>query len=217
MDTFLNALPDIIGIIATLVFSYLGIALKKNSSKNTTLAAIQNVAEEAVTIAEKAGVAQGLTGSEQFKHATMKAQDLLDSMGVKGVSVEKIEAAIETAYAQSKTTLNEAYPKGVESSDDKVAKAQEAQAKAEAQVQALKQSIGTITKALNFAQSTENTVEVSETPQSETVPASQSTVTVASESATPVESTSQSASESETTSTSASESVTTQDSQVATK
>lgn len=210
METFLNALPDIIGIIATLVFSYLGIALKRNSSKNTTLAAIQNVAEEAVTIAEKAGVAQGLTGSEQFKHATMKAQDLLDSMGVKGVSVEKIEAAIETAYAQSKTTLNEAYPKGVESSDDKVAKAQEAQAKAEAQLQALKQSMDTITKALNFAQST----EASEATQSET---SQSTATVTSESATPVESASQSASESATASTSASESVTTQDSQVATK
>lgn len=205
MDTFLNALPDIIGIIATLVFSYLGIALKRNSSKNTTLAAIQNVAEEAVTIAEKAGVAQGLTGSEQFKHATMKAQDLLDSMGVKGVSVEKIEAAIETAYAQSKTTLNEAYPKGVESSDDKVAKAQEAQAKAEAQVQALKQSMDTINKALNFAQST----EASEATQSETDPASQSTATVASESVSqPI---------SETTSASASESVTTQDLKVATK
>lgn len=209
MNTFLNALPDIIGIIATLVFSYLGIALKKNSSKNTTLAAIQNVAKEAVTIAEKTGMAQGLTGSEQFKQATTKAQDLLDSMGIKGVSVEKIEAAIETAYAQSKTTLNEAYPKGVESSDDKVAKAQEAQAKAEAQLQALKQSMDTITKALNFAQS----AEASEATQSETAPASQSTVTVASESATPVES----ASASETTSTSASESVTTQDSQVATK
>ena len=214
MNTFLNALPDIIGIIATLVFSYLGIALKKNSSKNTTLAAIQTVAEEAVTIAEKTGIAQGLTGSEQFKQATTKAQDLLDSMGVKGVSVEKIEAAIETAYAQSKTTLNEAYPKGVESSDDKVAKAQEAQAKAEAQVQALKQSMDTITKALNFAQSTEATSEASEAPQSET---SQSTATVTSESATPVESASQSASESATASTSASESVTTQDSQVATK
>jgi hypothetical protein len=213
MDTFLNVLPDIIGIIATLVFSYLGIALKKNSSKNTTLAAIQNVAKEAVTIAEKTGIAQGLTGSEQFKHATMKAQDLLDSMGVKGVSVEKIEAAIETAYAQSKTTLNEAYPKGVESSDDKVAKAQEAQAKAEAQVQALKQSMDTITKALNFAQSTENTVETSKAPQSETDPASQSTANVESESATPVESTSASV----TTPDSASESATTQDSQVATK
>lgn len=210
METFLNALPDIIGIIATLVFSYLGIALKKNSSSNTTLAAIQNVAKEAVTIAEKTGIAQGLTGSEQFKQATTKAQDLLDSMGIKGVSVEKIEAAIETAYAQSKTTLNEAYPKGVESSDDKVAKAQEAQAKAEAQLQALKQSMDTITKALNFAQST----EASEATQSET---SQSTATVTSESATPVESASQSASESATASTSASESVTTQDSQVATK
>ena len=80
-----------------------------SSQQLLTIEKVAKFAQDAVTLAEKDGVAQGLTGNEKFKQATTYVQNMLNSLGITNVDISLIQGAVERAFASSKELLENVY------------------------------------------------------------------------------------------------------------
>lgn len=89
-----------------------------SSQQLLTLEKVAKFAQDAVTLAEKDGITQGLSGNEKFKQATSYVQNMLSSLGITSVDIGIIQGAVEQAFASSKETLEKVYQKDSLSSSD---------------------------------------------------------------------------------------------------
>lgn len=107
-----KALVSLAVIFIPVVATWATNLLKKHISSAQQLNLIETVAkfaQDAVVLAEKDGVLQHLTGSEQFTKAVSYVQDMLKSLGINDVDLALIQGAVEKAYAQAKGILNSVY------------------------------------------------------------------------------------------------------------
>ncbi len=130
MNTTGNFIVDIMVALIPVIMSYAFYYLKKYVKNVSSLNALEQIAHCAVVYAEQVGIAQKLTGSQQFETAVKMAQSELSKLGITNVDVDLIKATIEKAWVVNKSALDKAYEGAKQ--DQKSAELQAQQQKLEA-------------------------------------------------------------------------------------
>lgn len=130
MNTTGNFIVDIMVALIPVIMSYAFYYLKKYVKNPSAVKTLESIASSAVIFAEQTGIAQGLTGSQQFETAVKMAQSELSKLGITNVDVDLIKATIEKAWVANKSALDKAYEGAKQ--DQKSAELQAQQQKLEA-------------------------------------------------------------------------------------
>lgn len=130
MNTTGNFIVDIMVALIPVIMSYAFYYFKKYVKNASSLNALEQIAHCAVVYAEQVGIAQKLTGSQQFETAVKMAQSELSKLGITNVDVDLIKATIEKAWVVNKSALDKAYEGAKQ--DQKSAELQAQQQKLEA-------------------------------------------------------------------------------------
>lgn len=101
----LNVVLALIPVIMSYAFYY----FKKYVKNPLAVKTLESIANSAVIYAEQIGIAQRLTGSQQFVTAVKKVQDELTKLGITSVDVDLIKATVEKAWVVNKSALDKAY------------------------------------------------------------------------------------------------------------
>lgn len=104
-----NFIVDIMVALIPVIMGYAFYHLKKYVKNPLALNALQQIASSAVIFAEQTGIAQGLTGSQQFETAVKMAQSELAKLGITSVDIDLIKATIEKSWVANKSALDKAY------------------------------------------------------------------------------------------------------------
>lgn len=114
MNTWQEAVVQIILILVTLVFTYFGKVLVKNKQALTLVQVLTPLAKDAVLAAQKLGLDKDLTGAMQHSEAVQAVLAGLAKAGFTKVDQITIENAVEAAYASLKDTLDNVYGDGTD-------------------------------------------------------------------------------------------------------
>ena len=109
MNTTGNFITDILVALIPVVMSYAFYYFKKYIKNPLTVKTLESIANTAVVYAEQMGIAQKLTGSQQFETAVKMAQSELSKLGITSVDIDLIKATIEKAWVSNKSALDKAY------------------------------------------------------------------------------------------------------------
>lgn len=109
MNTTGNFIVDVLLALIPVVMSYAFYYFKKYVKNPLAVKTLENIANSAVVYAEQVGIAQKLTGSQQFVTAVKKAQGELAKLGITNVDVDLIKATVEKAWVVNKSALDKAY------------------------------------------------------------------------------------------------------------
>lgn len=109
MNTTGNFIVDVLLALIPVVMSYAFYYFKKYVKNPLAVKTLENIANSAVVYAEQVGIAQKLTGSQQFVTAVKKAQDELAKLGITNVDIDLIKATVEKAWVANKSALDKAY------------------------------------------------------------------------------------------------------------
>lgn len=179
---FLNQLPSLIGVIAVAVFGYLSNIIRKHIKNADVFNSLEQLAEDAVVLAEKSGAIKGLTGSEKFEQAVTYINKELAAKGITSVTEDQIKAGVETAFVNNKIKLENAYAKDSETAlEAKLASAQsDASSATSAVAQAQSQASESKAEAVEAKATLANIISAasvipaaaSSTPESSAVPTS---------------------------------------------
>lgn len=104
-----NFVVDMLLALIPVIMGYAFYYLKKYVKNVSSLKALEQIAHCAVVYAERVGIAQKLTGSQQFETAVKMAQSELSKLGITSVDIDLIKATIEKAWVSNKSTLDKAY------------------------------------------------------------------------------------------------------------
>lgn len=109
MNTTGNFIVDVLLALIPVVMSYAFYYFKKYVKNPLAVKTLESIANSAVIYAEQIGIAQRLSGSQQFVTAVKKAQDELVKLGITNVDVDLIKATVEKAWVANKSALDKAY------------------------------------------------------------------------------------------------------------
>lgn len=115
MNTWQDAVVQIVLILISLAFAYMGKILVKNKKAVTLIQVLTPLAKAAVIAAQKLGVDKNLTGAMQKSAAVQSVIAGLSNAGFTKVDQTTIENAVEAAYASLKDTLDNIYGDGTDS------------------------------------------------------------------------------------------------------
>lgn len=104
-----NFVVDALLALIPVVMGYAFYYIKKYVKNISSLNALEQIAHCAVAYAEQVGIAQKLTGSQQFETAVKMAQSELSKLGITSVDVDLIKATIEKTWVANKSALDKAY------------------------------------------------------------------------------------------------------------
>lgn len=104
-----NFIVNVMVALIPVIMSYAFYYLKKYVKNPLAVKTLESIASSAVIFAEQTGIAQGLTGSQQFETAVKMAQSELAKLGITSVDVDLIKATIEKAWVANKSALDKAY------------------------------------------------------------------------------------------------------------
>lgn len=114
MNTWQDAVVQIVLILIGLAFTYMGNVLVKNKKAVALIQVLTPLAKAAVMAAQKLGLDKGLTGAMQKNEAVQAVISGLANAGFTKVDQATIENAVEAAYASLKDTLDKAYGNGTD-------------------------------------------------------------------------------------------------------
>lgn len=117
MNTWQQAVVQIVLILVTFAFTYFGKVLVKNKQALTLVQILAPLAKDAVLAAQKLGLDKDLTGAMQKSAAVQAVISGLAKAGFTKVDQQTIENAVEAAYATLKDTLDTVYSQ-MDSSQD---------------------------------------------------------------------------------------------------
>lgn len=109
MNTTGNFIVDVMVALIPVIMSYAFYYFKKYVKNPLAVKTLESIANSAVIYAEQIGIAQRLTGSQQFVTAVKKVQDELTKLGITSVDVDLIKATVEKAWVVNKSALDKAY------------------------------------------------------------------------------------------------------------
>ena len=109
MNTTGNFIVDVMVALIPVIMSYAFYYFKKYVKNPLAVKTLESIANSAVIYAEQIGIAQKLTGSQQFVTAVKKVQDELTKLGITSVDVDLIKATVEKAWVVNKSALDKAY------------------------------------------------------------------------------------------------------------
>ena len=109
MNTTGNFIVDVLLALIPVVMSYAFYYFKKYVKNPLAVKTLESIASSAVIYAEQIGIAQRLSGSQQFVTAVKKVQDELAKLGITSVDVDLIKATVEKAWVANKSALDKAY------------------------------------------------------------------------------------------------------------
>lgn len=109
MNTWQDAVVQIVLILVTFAFTYFGKVLVKNKQALTLVQILTPLAKDAVLAAQKLGLDKDLTGAMQKSAAVQAVISGLAKAGFTKVDQQTIENAVEAAYATLKDTLDTVY------------------------------------------------------------------------------------------------------------
>lgn len=124
---FYQVLGDVILAVAGIIFPAVIVYFTKAYKERTKtgldyqqdkdkIAKIDELVSIGVTLAEKAGVTDKLTGSQQFKKAIKFVTESLDRLGITDYDLQELQGKIEHTWSQQKDYLESAY--GVSDADN---------------------------------------------------------------------------------------------------
>lgn len=115
---WMSILGDIIvalcPIIFTAIIGWVGnyiVKHVKTTNQLNILETVLNIAKQAVITAQKQGLLDNLTGSQQFQSAVDMVKSQLDKLGITDVDIDTIKQKVEEAYASEKDLLETVYAK----------------------------------------------------------------------------------------------------------
>lgn len=114
MNTWQDAVVQIVLILIGMAFTYMGNVLVKNKKAATLIQVLSPLAKAAVIAAQKLGVDKDLTGAMQKSEAVQAVFSGLAKAGFTKVDQTTIENAVEAAYASLKDTLDNVYGDGTD-------------------------------------------------------------------------------------------------------
>ena len=114
MNTWQDAVVQIVLILIGLAFTYMGNVLVKNKKAVTLIQVLTPLAKAAVIAAQKLGVDKELTGDMQKNEAVQAVFSSLAKAGFTKVDQATVENAVEAAYASLKATLDTVYGDGTD-------------------------------------------------------------------------------------------------------
>lgn len=104
-----NFVVDVLLALIPIIMSYAFYYVKKYVKNISSLNVLEQIAHCAVVYAEQVGIAQKLTGSQQFETAVKMAQSELAKLGITSVDIDLIKATIEKSWVANKSALDKAY------------------------------------------------------------------------------------------------------------
>lgn len=114
MNTWQDAVVQIVLILIGLAFTYMGNVLVKNKKAVALIQVLTPLAKAAVIATQKLGIDKNLTGAMQKNEAVQAVISGLANAGFTKVDQATIENAVEAAYASLKDTLGKAYGNGTD-------------------------------------------------------------------------------------------------------
>lgn len=141
-----NSFSDVVIAVALaaipVIGGYIGKVITGNSKATTLINVLSPLAKDAIVVMQKLGVTQYLAGEAKKSGAVDIVKTALESVGINGTNEDLIKNAIEKEYALLISELEKTYPQMTADQEevvkaDKLAKAQQALADAQAKVNAL--------------------------------------------------------------------------------
>ena len=100
---FADVVVALVVLALPIITGYIAKVIGKSSALSGLLSVLPMIAKDAVVVAEKTGVLDKLTGSEQLAKALAIAQEDLTKLGYDKVDEQVLLNAIEQSYAQLKS------------------------------------------------------------------------------------------------------------------
>lgn len=106
-NTITQIIVAVAGVLIPVICGYVANLIKKYISDKSLLQALGQFAQDAIVVAEKAGVTDKLLDKKQY--AINKLQDMLEHAGLSKQNEELLGSCVEHAYCESKHDIESVY------------------------------------------------------------------------------------------------------------